>query len=136
MTGGSVAFPVQVLLRIESKTFDYFDQGVFHHNNGKALLEFDNELTMFFNQICELDIEFPPSYPYSEVNTEGTQYANTRCPAWCDRVLMSPCAKEIVAKGEYVYDLVGPSVCMGDHKPVYLYFRISDRLELEASEAT
>ncbi|XP_048474686.1 inositol polyphosphate-5-phosphatase A-like isoform X2 [Rhincodon typus] len=106
----------KVLLRIESKTFDYFDQGVFRHNNGKALLEFDKELTMFFNQICELDIEFPPSYPYSEVNTEGTQYANTRCPAWCDRILMSPCAKEIVAKGEYVYDLVGPSVCMGDHK--------------------
>ncbi|GCB77784.1 hypothetical protein scyTo_0015712 [Scyliorhinus torazame] len=98
----------KVLLRIESKTFDYFDQGVFRHNNGKALLEFDQELTTFFNEICELDIEFPPSYPYSEVNTEGTLYANTRCPAWCDRILMSPSANEVVVK------------------PVFLYFQLTD----------
>ncbi|XP_067857437.1 inositol polyphosphate-5-phosphatase A-like [Heptranchias perlo] len=115
----------RVLLRIESKTFDYFDQDVFRENNGKALLEFDKELATFTNEICELDIQFPPSYPYSEVNTEGTQYANTRCPAWCDRILMSPSAKEVVVKGKYVYDLMGPAVCMGDHKPVFLYFQIT-----------
>ncbi|XP_041064975.1 inositol polyphosphate-5-phosphatase A-like isoform X1 [Carcharodon carcharias] len=116
----------KVLLRIESKTFDYFDQDVFRQNNGKALLEFDRELATFFDEICELDIEFPPSYPYSEVNTEGTQYANTRCPAWCDRILMSPSANEVVIKGRYVYDLMGLSVCMGDHKPVFLYFQLTD----------
>ncbi|XP_038641389.1 inositol polyphosphate-5-phosphatase A-like [Scyliorhinus canicula] len=116
----------KVLLRIESKTFDYFDQDVFRHNNGKALLEFDQELTTFFNEICELDIEFPPSYPYSEINTEGTLYANTRCPAWCDRILMSPSANEVVVKGKYAYDLMGLSVCMGDHKPVFLYFQLTD----------
>ncbi|XP_072122816.1 inositol polyphosphate-5-phosphatase A-like [Mobula birostris] len=115
----------KVLLRIESKTFDYFDQDVFRQNNGKALLKFDKELATFINEICELDIQFPPSYPYSEVNTEGTLYANTRCPAWCDRILMSPSAIEVVSKGEYVYDMMGPEVCMGDHKPVYLYFQIS-----------
>ncbi|XP_059819512.1 inositol polyphosphate-5-phosphatase A-like isoform X2 [Hypanus sabinus] len=114
----------KVLLRIESKTFDYFDQDVFRENNGKALLKFDKELATFIDEICELDIQFPPSYPYSEVNTEGTLYANTRCPAWCDRILMSPSAIEVVIKGEYVYDMMGPEVCMGDHKPVYLYFQI------------
>ncbi|XP_067879258.1 inositol polyphosphate-5-phosphatase A-like isoform X2 [Heterodontus francisci] len=106
----------KVLLRIESKTFDYFDQGIFRQDNGKALLEFDKELATFIDEICELDIQFPPSYPYSEVNTEGTQYANTRCPAWCDRILMSPSANKIVIKGKHVYDLMGPAVCMGDHK--------------------
>ncbi|XP_067879260.1 inositol polyphosphate-5-phosphatase A-like isoform X4 [Heterodontus francisci] len=115
----------KVLLRIESKTFDYFDQGIFRQDNGKALLEFDKELATFIDEICELDIQFPPSYPYSEVNTEGTQYANTRCPAWCDRILMSPSANKIVIKGKHVYDLMGPAVCMGDHKPVFLYFQIS-----------
>lgn len=114
----------KVLLRLESKTFDYFDQDVFRENNGKALLEFDRELATFTDEICELDIHFPPSYPYSEVNTEGTLYANTRCPAWCDRILMSPSAIELVVKGRPVYDVMGPAVCMGDHKPVYLFFHI------------
>ncbi|XP_042200488.1 inositol polyphosphate-5-phosphatase A isoform X2 [Callorhinchus milii] len=115
----------KVLLRIESKTFEYFDQDVFRENNGKALLEFDKELLSFSDKICELDIHFPPSYPYSEVSTEGTLYSNTRCPAWCDRILMSPSANEIVAKGNHMYDLMGSEVCMGDHKPVFLYFQIT-----------
>lgn len=39
-----------------------------------------------------------PSYPYSEDCSQGRQYMNTRCPAWCDRVLMSPSAKELVLR--------------------------------------
>lgn len=40
----------------------------------------------------------PPSYPYSEDSGQGGQYMNTRCPAWCDRVLMSPSARELILK--------------------------------------
>lgn len=36
------------------------------------------------------------SYPYSEEYTKPTQYMNTRCPAWCDRILMSHTAQEFV----------------------------------------
>ncbi|KAK2507326.1 hypothetical protein MC885_015539, partial [Smutsia gigantea] len=69
-------------------------------------------------------------YPYSEDSNQGQHYMNTRCPAWCDRVLMSPSAKELVLRSEseekvVTYDHIGPHVCMGDHKPVFLAFRIA-----------
>ncbi|CAG6017927.1 unnamed protein product [Menidia menidia] len=60
-------------------------------------------------------------YPYSEDSSLGKQYMNTRCPAWCDRILMSPSATDLGLKLEneeksVVYDNIGPNVCMGDHK--------------------
>ncbi|KAF2976161.1 hypothetical protein EK904_014691, partial [Melospiza melodia maxima] len=69
-------------------------------------------------------------YPYSEDSSQGRQYMNTRCPAWCDRILMSHSAKELILKSEndekiVIYDHIGPNVCMGDHKPVFLSFRIA-----------
>lgn len=39
-----------------------------------------------------------PSYPYSEEYCRPTQYTNTRCPAWCDRVLMSQTAQKFLHK--------------------------------------
>uniref|UniRef100_A0A672HRV5 inositol-polyphosphate 5-phosphatase n=1 Tax=Salarias fasciatus TaxID=181472 RepID=A0A672HRV5_SALFA len=94
------------------------------------LLEFDNELSVFRGQLHELEIAFPPSYPYSEDSNQGREYMNTRLPAWCDRILMSPSARDMVIKPEneeksIVYDNIGPNVCMGDHKPVFLSFRIT-----------
>ncbi|XP_047616778.1 inositol polyphosphate-5-phosphatase A isoform X2 [Phacochoerus africanus] len=120
----------KVMLQLEKKLFDYFNQEVFRDNNGTALLEFDKELSVFKDRLCELDISFPPSYPYSEDSSQGRQYMNTRCPAWCDRVLMSPSAKELILRSESeekaaTYDHIGPSVCMGDHKPVFLAFRVA-----------
>lgn len=38
------------------------------------------------------------SYPYSEDSNEGKQYMNTRCPAWCDRILLSTSARDLVLK--------------------------------------
>lgn len=38
------------------------------------------------------------SYPYSEDSSQGKQYMNTRCPAWCDRILLSASARELVLK--------------------------------------
>uniref|UniRef100_A0A8C0VDN9 inositol-polyphosphate 5-phosphatase n=1 Tax=Cyanistes caeruleus TaxID=156563 RepID=A0A8C0VDN9_CYACU len=112
----------KVMLQLEKKLFDYFNQDVFRDNNGTALLEFDRELSVFKDRLYELDISFPPSYPYSEDSSQGRQYMNTRCPAWCDRILMSHSAKELILKSEndekiVIYDHIGPNVCMGDHKP-------------------
>ncbi|XP_062491144.1 inositol polyphosphate-5-phosphatase A isoform X1 [Pezoporus occidentalis] len=111
----------KVMLQLEKKLFDYFNQDVFRDNNGTALLEFDRELSVFKDRLYELDISFPPSYPYSEDSSQGKQYMNTRCPAWCDRILMSHSAKELILKSEndekiVIYDHIGPNVCMGDHK--------------------
>ncbi|KAG1963063.1 inositol polyphosphate-5-phosphatase A [Pimephales promelas] len=120
----------KVLLQVEKKMFNYINQDVFRENNGMQLLQFDRELCVFKDRLHELDISFPPSYPYSEDSSQGKQYMNTRCPSWCDRILMSSSAKDLIMKPEneeksITYDNIGPNVCMGDHKPVYLYFRLN-----------
>lgn len=119
----------QVLLHIEEKLFTYLHQAVFREDNGRALLKYDKEAAAFHDVIGEEEITFPPSYPYSEEYTKPTQYMNTRCPAWCDRILMSHTAQEFIHKGDdgeksVVYNTVGPNVCMGDHKPVFLFFSL------------
>uniref|UniRef100_A0A673CAD0 inositol-polyphosphate 5-phosphatase n=1 Tax=Sphaeramia orbicularis TaxID=375764 RepID=A0A673CAD0_9TELE len=120
----------KVVLQLEKKLFNYVNQDVFRENNGTSLLEFDKELSVFKDRLHELEISFPPSYPYSEDCSQGKEYMNTRCPAWCDRILMSASARDLVLKPEneeksIVYDNIGPNVCMGDHKPVFLSFRIT-----------
>ncbi|XP_049907042.1 inositol polyphosphate-5-phosphatase A [Epinephelus moara] len=119
----------KVLLHIEEKLFTYLHQAVFREDNGRALLKYDKEVAAFHDVIREEDIVFPPSYPYSEEYTKPTQYMNTRCPAWCDRILMSHTAQEVIHRGDdgeksIVYNTVGPNVCMGDHKPVFLFFAL------------
>uniref|UniRef100_A0A8C9XWI3 inositol-polyphosphate 5-phosphatase n=1 Tax=Sander lucioperca TaxID=283035 RepID=A0A8C9XWI3_SANLU len=120
----------KVVLQLEKKLFNYVNQDVFRENNGTSLLEYDKELSVFKDRLHELEISFPPSYPYSEDSSQGKQYMNTRCPAWCDRILLSPSARDLALKPEneeksIVYDNIGPNVCMGDHKPVFLSFRIT-----------
>ncbi|GAA6083343.1 inositol polyphosphate-5-phosphatase A isoform X1 [Tachysurus ichikawai] len=115
----------KVVLQLEKKLFNYINQDVFRENNGMLLLEFDKEKAVFKDRLLELDISFPPSYPYSEDTSQGKQYMNTRCPAWCDRILMSSSAKDLVVKPEaeeksITYDNIGPNVCMGDHKSMHL----------------
>uniref|UniRef100_A0A3Q3W328 inositol-polyphosphate 5-phosphatase n=1 Tax=Mola mola TaxID=94237 RepID=A0A3Q3W328_MOLML len=120
----------KVVLQLEKKLFNYVNQDVFRENNGTPLLEYDKELSVFKDRLHELEISFPPSYPYSEDSSQGKQYMNTRCPAWCDRILLSVSARDLVLKPEneeksIIYDNIGPNVCMGDHKPVFLSFRIA-----------
>uniref|UniRef100_A0A146NPY5 inositol-polyphosphate 5-phosphatase n=1 Tax=Fundulus heteroclitus TaxID=8078 RepID=A0A146NPY5_FUNHE len=120
----------QVLLQIEEKLFAYVHQAVFRKDNGRALLKYDKEVTSFQDVIREEDITFPPSYPYSEDCCQPKQYMNTRCPAWCDRILMSHTANDFINRrgdndGQSVaYNTIGPNVCMGDHKPVFLSFSL------------
>ncbi|KAM6954319.1 inositol polyphosphate-5-phosphatase A [Aplochiton taeniatus] len=119
----------KVLLHIETKLFAYLHQAVFREDNGKALLKYDKEVSAFHDVITEEEILFPPSYPYSEDYPKPTQYMNTRCPSWCDRILMSHAALEIMHRSNeggscVAYNTLGPNVCMGDHKPVFLAFAL------------
>ncbi|XP_064793380.1 inositol polyphosphate-5-phosphatase A-like isoform X3 [Oncorhynchus masou masou] len=98
-------------------------------DNDHKILKYDKEISAFQDVITEEDILFPPSYPYCEDYTKPTQYMNTRCPSWCDRILMSHTAQDIIHRRDegassVVYNTMGPNVCMGDHKPVFLSFAL------------
>lgn len=58
------------------------------------LLELDKELSQF-EGLSELKIAFPPSYPFKE-DLASSGYMNTRCPSWCDRILMNKYAQKLV----------------------------------------
>lgn len=60
------------------------------------LKEFDKEMECFAQQLFEFPIHFAPSYPYMEDTQVGHHYMRTRCPAWCDRVVLSETAKLLV----------------------------------------
>ena len=82
---------------------------------------FDKEVDELKDSVAEYPLAFPPPYPFSE-DSKTTSYMKTRCPAWCDRVLMSNELKSklIHNSEEVLYDIIGKDVCMGDHKPVFL----------------
>lgn len=83
--------------------------------------------------LYEFPVQFPPSYPYEEDVAQPLHYMSTRCPSWCDRVLVSPAAKLLIANaiddsnaimdenndGDNqlpTYSIIGENICMGDHK--------------------
>lgn len=81
------------------------------------LKPFDKELEAFDKYLTEYPINFPPSYPFKENISHATSYMQTRCPAWCDRVLLSHTAKKLIENDDKVeYGLIGFETCMGDHK--------------------
>ncbi|XP_054267370.1 inositol polyphosphate-5-phosphatase A-like isoform X1 [Macrosteles quadrilineatus] len=119
----------QVILTLGKKEFSHYDhQNLFIKNAGEWLKEFDNELGCFAGQLFEFPIQFPPSYPYEEDTHSGRQYMQTRCPSWCDRVVLSETAKLLVHQIDdeksIEYGSIGEETCMGDHKPVFLRLSI------------
>ncbi|KAL1432098.1 hypothetical protein MTO96_013446 [Rhipicephalus appendiculatus] len=122
----------KVMLTVERKVFSLQDhEEAFYRNDGKWLQEHDKEPSLFKDRLFEFDIAFPPSYPFKEESSGARSYMRTRCPAWCDRILLSKSAKALVytgpdegGKASVVYHIMGPNVCMGDHKPVVLWFRM------------
>ncbi|XP_064344647.1 inositol polyphosphate-5-phosphatase A isoform X4 [Camelus dromedarius] len=71
----------KVTLQLEKKLFDYVNQEVFRDNNGTALLEFDKELSVFKDRLCELDISFPPRVQTcSKNNTFPSDQPQRCCP--------------------------------------------------------
>ncbi|XP_054721663.1 inositol polyphosphate-5-phosphatase A-like [Uloborus diversus] len=115
----------KVVLTLERKVFDFDRHQETFATINKWLQEYDREPKVF-EEFFEFDITFPPSYPFKE-DPSGKSYMRTRCPSWCDRILLSKSALSIInmtpLDGSYcpvVYQLVGAHVGMGDHKPVML----------------
>ncbi|XP_020284387.1 uncharacterized protein LOC109855028 isoform X2 [Pseudomyrmex gracilis] len=114
-----------LILTLGKKEFSHHEhQNVFMNNGGEWLREYDKELGDFDGRLFEFPITFVPSYPFQEDVNEPMNYMQTRVPAWCDRVLLSPSAKMLVQDIDdseaMEYSIIGPTTCMGDHKPVYL----------------
>ncbi|KZC15014.1 Type I inositol 1,4,5-trisphosphate 5-phosphatase [Dufourea novaeangliae] len=114
-----------LVLTLGKKEFSYCEhQNVFMENSGQWLREYDRELEDFDGRLFEFPIKFVPSYPFEEDINEGSNYMKTRVPAWCDRVLLSATAKMLIqdvsSSDSVEYGIIGPTTCMGDHKPVYL----------------
>ncbi|XP_044011997.1 inositol polyphosphate-5-phosphatase A isoform X1 [Aphidius gifuensis] len=115
-----------LVLTLGKKEFSYFQhENVFAENSGKWMREYDREMEDFEGRLFEFPIEFVPSYPFEEDITQGSNYMQTRVPAWCDRILLSPTANSLVQNSTspdaVKYGIIGPTTCMGDHKPVYLH---------------
>ncbi|KAK6622423.1 hypothetical protein RUM44_002234 [Polyplax serrata] len=111
----------KVILSLGKKVFSHSDhQTLFTSKDGDWLREFDKELEAFSDQLFEFEILFPPSYPFEENSSGDRSYMKTRCPAWCDRVIMShsaiPLVKDSSEPGSVVYSIMGRNTCMGDHK--------------------
>ncbi|XP_062700869.1 uncharacterized protein LOC109422023 [Aedes albopictus] len=126
------------VLTLGKKEFTHYDQSTFKES---WLRQFDRELDSLRSILHEYPITFPPSYPYEEDPGQPGSYMSTRCPAWCDRILISPAARKLIdderengktgnattatmAAAKGTYGIMGEVVCMGDHKPVFLNVRI------------
>ncbi|XP_077992648.1 inositol polyphosphate-5-phosphatase A-like [Glandiceps talaboti] len=117
----------KTVLTLAKKTFSPSNTVIYKESKGRWLRKYDRESRYFVDRLHEFDINFPPSYPYSEDIAEAYEYMATRCPAWCDRILMSHNAKELMHQDEShkaVYSVIGADVCMGDHKPIYLTLKL------------
>uniref|UniRef100_W8CCA9 inositol-polyphosphate 5-phosphatase n=1 Tax=Ceratitis capitata TaxID=7213 RepID=W8CCA9_CERCA len=118
------------VLIIGKKEFHYVEnQGMIKDN---WLSKYDRDPEPFNDILCEFEFDFKPSYPFEEDPELPNQYMKTRCPAWCDRVLMSSQIPEISSpkKAYEQYNTMGKSICMGDHKPVYLYVEMKSNKDI------
>lgn len=118
----------KVVLTVETKGFDHHEKhSEVFSKRAKSLQRYDMEMQSYKDKVSEFEISFPPSYPFCEDVNDGLSYMKTRCPSWCDRILMSQSAKNIIVideKHKPRYDIIGRETCMGDHKPVYLYLNL------------
>uniref|UniRef100_A0A182FK27 inositol-polyphosphate 5-phosphatase n=1 Tax=Anopheles albimanus TaxID=7167 RepID=A0A182FK27_ANOAL len=114
------------VLTVGKKEFSHCDQSTFKE---QWLRQFDRELDSLRSVLYEYPITFPPSYPYEEDPLQPGAYMTTRCPAWCDRILISPAARKLICggvdnamakhdAGVTNYGVIGSNVCMGDHKQI------------------
>eukprot|EP00301_Raphidiophrys_heterophryoidea_P008980 c13277_g1_i1.p1 GENE.c13277_g1_i1~~c13277_g1_i1.p1 ORF type:complete len:533 (+),score=107.21 c13277_g1_i1:66-1601(+) len=109
-------------LILGKKRFEPHDPSVFVKNWSK-FRQYDREgsdTPQSFN-FSEYKVDFPPSYPYEEEVGHPHEYMTTRCPGWCDRVLMTQPAQSAVSAP--VYSFLGYDESIGDHKPVFLSFK-------------
>lgn len=103
------------LLVLRRKEFMFRDQNELIGDTPTNLLRFDCEVPRLIG-VHELPLSHRPSYPYSEEAGQATQYATTRCPAWCDRVLMNKTGILTASQATSNYVVIGQDTAMGDHK--------------------
>lgn len=127
----------KVILTLAKKVFDCDRHEETFYSCGKWLQEYDKEPKVF-EELFEFDISFPPSYPFKEDTCSGSSYMRTRCPSWCDRVLLSKSAQEIInmsplegSCSPVIYQLIGENAAMGDHKPVMLLYNLLSQTGLK-----
>ena len=73
------------------------------------------------------------SYPFSEDEINPKSYMTTRCPSWCDRILLNPDAKKLIQisdENPVKYEMIGLDSCVGDHK-VCFHICIAQFLQLK-----
>ncbi|XP_063896221.1 uncharacterized protein LOC110381097 isoform X1 [Helicoverpa armigera] len=84
----------RLVLSIGKKEFSHVDhQKIFRE---PWLQRFDRELEALRPHLYEFPVKFPPTYPFEEDPLLPTHYMKTRCPAWCDRILLSQSARLLV----------------------------------------
>ncbi|XP_013142485.1 PREDICTED: type I inositol 1,4,5-trisphosphate 5-phosphatase, partial [Papilio polytes] len=84
----------RLVLSVAKKEFSHADhQKIFRE---PWLQRYDRELEALRPHLYEYPVKFPPSYPFEENVQLPTHYMKTRCPAWCDRVLLSQSARLLV----------------------------------------
>ncbi|KAI5639443.1 type I inositol 1,4,5-trisphosphate 5-phosphatase [Phthorimaea operculella] len=85
----------KVVLTVGKKEFSHSDhQTIFRE---PWLQRFDRELEALRPHLYEFPVKFPPTYPFEEDAALPTDYMKTRCPSWCDRVLLSQAARLLIA---------------------------------------
>lgn len=118
----------KVFLTLEPRIFKFHDESIFRYHNGKKFSKYNREFDAFQDRLFEYNISFIPSYPFSENVKETTVYGDSRCPSWCDRIFLSHCWKALIVERKslpVVYDMIGKQTCMGDHKPIFLFFKMN-----------
>ncbi|XP_063389262.1 uncharacterized protein LOC134675047 [Cydia fagiglandana] len=84
----------RIVLTVGKKEFAHQDhQKIFRE---PWLQRFDRELEALRPHLYEFPVKFPPTYPFEEDVQLPTHYMKTRCPAWCDRILLSQSARLLV----------------------------------------
>ncbi|EDQ87562.1 uncharacterized protein MONBRDRAFT_33207 [Monosiga brevicollis MX1] len=110
-------------LCVTAKSFLLKDkERIFYEERGESMRPFDVEGTMLPSGYTECPITFPPTYPYQEDLARPCEFLEKRCPAWCDRIIMSSEAETRAISASY--GVIGLDVCMGDHKPVMLTIQL------------
>ncbi|XP_028043485.1 type I inositol 1,4,5-trisphosphate 5-phosphatase isoform X1 [Bombyx mandarina] len=84
----------RLVLTVGKKEFAHVDhQKIFRE---PWLQRYDRELEALRPHLFEFPVKFPPTYPFEEDVLLPTHYMKTRCPSWCDRVLVSQAARPLL----------------------------------------
>ena len=70
---------------------------IFHQGFYITFLASNESIALFF---CFVSFF---SYPYSEELHEARSYSRARCPAWCDRILLSHSFKDFIDNQVKIY---------------------------------